>query len=127
MTSRTYRIFLCDVPECAASATGTVPQGWVGGVSSKHHRCSKHANLRCSGCGRTMRRWNAKASDYPNTVKQYTATPPLCVNCQRGKERVTSVLQNEVATIRRLVEQHLDDPDDRLLVMDTLGLIGGDV
>lgn len=132
MTVRTLKVFYCDVEQCTATATVEpgkgAPPGWSITSNKRQHRCPEHLLVRCGQCGRLMRTNRMLAADHPNTVLAYRndLEDPLCRSCHAGRQPVQNVSEKDAKFIRRLVASRFDDPDDRLLVLDRLGLLGSD-
>lgn len=133
MTVKTVKVYLCDVPGCIEAVSveqgSGVPAGWSTSNTNRKHRCPDHLLIRCQQCGRKMRVQGMSAAEYPETILAYRSDPedPLCRSCYQGRRPVENVSQQYVKFIKRLVETRLDDPDDRLLVLDQLGLLGADI
>lgn len=118
--------YTCDAPEgCSASVIGTLPKTWLL-IKGDGHRCPEHVLWHCPGCNRLTRAQKFTVRQYPDTIKASGATGGLCVTCKRGREPVTDVPEHQVKYLRRLINDRFDDPDDALLVLDTLGLLGSD-
>lgn len=126
MTAKTFRVYYCDETGCVQTVTGALPEGWAGAANTRTHRCPEHFLVKCEGCDRKMRPFRSNAADYPTATKMHSVNPPQCVTCHRGRKSLQDVPEQHAKFIRRLVEDRLDDPDDRLLVLDQLGLLGSD-
>lgn len=127
MSVTTVRTYHCDHPGCTTTATGSLPADWLdsrGGRKGFGHRCSEHVVEPCRSCNRPTRPQKARSSRYPGTVQR--TSNGWCVNCVRGGAPVDNVPATQVRYIKRLIENRVEDPDDRLLLMDALG-IGGDL
>jgi hypothetical protein len=126
MTSLRTTVYWCDEDGCEAVHIGPINESqWIW-LNEQQHYCPQHKKRPCSQCGVATRPTRAKSADWPGTRKAYSMHPVVCINCHRGSKR-PDVTHTQARIIRRLVEERLEDPDERFLVLDTLGLIGADI
>lgn len=127
MTSqRNVTVYECDHPACTAWAVGRQAAWWNG----KHtHYCAEH-RPDCTRCGHPMRQQRETLDDFPGTVRVGTAG--LCETCTQSKRRAASlpaidkVDPQQVRYVKRKIAEWLENPDDRNLVIEALG-IGGPI
>lgn len=128
MTSkRGCTVYWCDAPDCAELIVNRQPGWWLGHTG---HYCPAHLPT-CIRCGVRLRPDKANLADYPGTARANGKGRCMtCANEVRQAARVDAkpaLGDTEARQLRRLLYDHLDDPDDRALVLNQLGLIGDDV
>lgn len=123
MTVRTTRVFTCDEQGCEAQVLTPLPRTWAVRGRKGQHSCPEHVPQPCVKCGRKCRPRRFTAADYPNTL--VLGSNGMCRACEQGRSTLPVPVEH-VRTVRRMLEDRFDDPDDRLLLSDVLGLLGGD-
>lgn len=120
---RTTRVFHCDEPGCVEWTLTPLPKTWAV-RKGKGHSCPAHVPQPCVKCGRLCRPRRFPVAEYPGTL--VLGSNGLCRACEQGRQTIAVPVEH-ARVVRRLLESHLDDPDDRLLVLDQLGLLGADI
>lgn len=121
-------VYRCDEPECTELVDSPLPKTWISDRLSNGagHRCPKHVLRECRKCKRMCRPQRFTLDQYPGTVR-IGQDKELCVNCDRDAKPVNYLNGDQEKFIKRLIRTRLEDPDDRLLVLNQLGLAGDDI
>jgi hypothetical protein len=110
--------YLCDV---VGLPSRVAPHG------QGHHYCPEHYPLaRCRVCGRHVRPEDTPADLWPETVS--IGKQGRCHACTLGmleEINVPQLPEPDVRTVRRMVSDWTEDPDDRMLILSSL--VGDDI
>ena len=125
-SQRNVTVYTCDTSDCPAWTVGKTA-GWWRSRTSVY--CPAHLPV-CRRCDAPLRMQGRALADYPGTVR--IGSGGMCETCAQAVKRaklipeIDEVDPQKVRYIKRKLADWLENPDDRALIIDALG-IGGDL